>query len=137
KATGLGASLTTPVSAQLLRSECGTAVRRRKRLTSAQGGAKRAHVPRSRARASSGVEWGVFGRYLPFEHMPAAARLILKRGREKSLRRRHPWIFSGAVERLEGSAEPGATVDVVGADGERLASAAYSPRSQIRARVWT
>lgn len=69
--------------------------------------------------------------------MPAAARLILKRGREKSLRRRHPWVFSGAVERVEGAAEAGATVDVVSADGERLARAAYSPRSQIRARVWT
>jgi 23S rRNA (cytosine1962-C5)-methyltransferase len=68
--------------------------------------------------------------------MPAAARLILKRGREKSLRRRHPWIFSGAIERLEGDAAAGATVDVVSADGEPLARAAYSPRSQIRARVW-
>jgi 23S rRNA (cytosine1962-C5)-methyltransferase len=70
------------------------------------------------------------------ELMPAAARLILKRGREKSLRRRHPWIFSGAVERLEGNAAAGTTVDVVSADGELLARAAYSPRSQIRARAW-
>lgn len=63
--------------------------------------------------------------------------LILKPGREKSLQRRHPWIFSGAVARLDGDPQPGATVDVLAADGQFLARAAYSPSSQIRARVWT
>jgi 23S rRNA (cytosine1962-C5)-methyltransferase len=63
--------------------------------------------------------------------------LILKPGREKSLLRRHPWVFSGAVERVEGEAAPGATVDLLSAQGEFLARAAYSPSSQIRARVWT
>src|SRR5690606_18276395 len=58
-------------------------------------------------------------------------------GREKSLRRRHPWVFSGAIERLEGAAAPGATIDVVDAGGAFVARAAYSPTSQIRARVWT
>jgi 23S rRNA (cytosine1962-C5)-methyltransferase len=61
----------------------------------------------------------------------------LKAGREKSLRRRHPWVFSGAVERVEGEPEPGATVRIVSDSGEFLAHAAYSPRSQIRLRVWT
>ncbi len=65
------------------------------------------------------------------------AKLWLKQGREKSLRRRHPWVFSGAIERLEGDAEIGATVDVVASSGEFLARAAFSPASQIRARVWT
>jgi 23S rRNA (cytosine1962-C5)-methyltransferase len=59
----------------------------------------------------------------------------LKRGREKSLRRRHPWIFSGAVEKASGKA--GDTVEVRDSAGKVLAHAAYSPRSQIRARVWT
>jgi 23S rRNA (cytosine1962-C5)-methyltransferase len=59
----------------------------------------------------------------------------LKRGREKSLRRRHPWIFSGAVEKASG--KPGDTVDVVDATKKFVARAAYSPKSQIRARVWT
>jgi 23S rRNA (cytosine1962-C5)-methyltransferase len=59
----------------------------------------------------------------------------LKKGREKSLRRRHPWIFSGAVEKASGKA--GDTVDVLDATGKFLARAAYSPKSQIRARVWT
>ncbi|HEX7081226.1 MAG TPA: class I SAM-dependent methyltransferase [Gammaproteobacteria bacterium] len=69
--------------------------------------------------------------------MEAAARIVIKAGREKSLRRRHPWIFSGAVEKVEGAAGAGDTVDVVDAAGEFLARAAYSPASQIRARVWT
>jgi len=60
----------------------------------------------------------------------------LKPGREKSLLRRHPWVFSGAVERVQGEPASGATVAVLGADGRWLATAAYSPRSQIRARVW-
>jgi 23S rRNA (cytosine1962-C5)-methyltransferase len=61
----------------------------------------------------------------------------LKKGREKSLKRRHPWIFSGAVEKIEGKLAPGDTVTVKDASGKSLARAAYSPKSQIRARVWT
>jgi 23S rRNA (cytosine1962-C5)-methyltransferase len=63
--------------------------------------------------------------------------LFLKPGREKSLLRRHPWIFSGAVARLDGAPEPGDTVEVRSAEDEFLARAAYSPASQIRARVWS
>jgi 23S rRNA (cytosine1962-C5)-methyltransferase len=59
----------------------------------------------------------------------------LKKGREKSLKRRHPWIFSGAVEKASGGA--GDTVEVRDSAGKPLALAAYSPKSQIRARVWT
>jgi len=65
------------------------------------------------------------------------ATLTLKSGREKSLLRRHPWIFSGAIDRVEGDPASGATVKVSTADGRFLARAAYSPASQIRARVWT
>ena len=63
-------------------------------------------------------------------------RLILKPGREKSLKRRHPWIFSGGIARIEGKPQLGDTVEVCSADGAFLAVAAYSPESQIRARVW-
>jgi 23S rRNA (cytosine1962-C5)-methyltransferase len=63
--------------------------------------------------------------------------LVLAPGRERSLQLRHPWVFSGAVERVEGDPRPGATVTVVGADGGFLAHAAFSPSSQIRARVWS
>lgn len=64
-------------------------------------------------------------------------RLFLARGREKSLLRRHPWIFSGAVQRLEGNASAGETIDILDSQGKWLARAAYSPESQIVARVWT
>jgi 23S rRNA (cytosine1962-C5)-methyltransferase len=67
----------------------------------------------------------------------AVPKVWLKPGREKSLRRRHPWVFSGAIDRLEGEAVAGTTVEIVGSSGEFLARAAYSPTSQIRARVWT
>ncbi len=63
--------------------------------------------------------------------------LVLKPGREKALLRRHPWVFSGAVARVRGNPGPGETVTVVDAQGRFLAQAAYSPASQIRARVWT
>jgi 23S rRNA (cytosine1962-C5)-methyltransferase len=61
----------------------------------------------------------------------------LKPGREKSLRRRHPWIFSGAIQRVDGEPGAGATVEIVGSSGEFLGRGAYSPTSQIRVRVWT
>jgi 23S rRNA (cytosine1962-C5)-methyltransferase len=69
--------------------------------------------------------------------MSLPATLVIKPGREKSLKRRHPWVFSGAVERVEGRPEVGATVDVVDGSGAFLARAALSPASQIRARAWT
>jgi len=64
------------------------------------------------------------------------AQLKLKAGRERSLLRRHPWVFSGAFEEVTGAPQSGATVRVCAADGRFLAWAAYSPASQIRARVW-
>jgi 23S rRNA (cytosine1962-C5)-methyltransferase len=64
-------------------------------------------------------------------------RLTLRPSRERSLLRRHPWIFSGGVARVDGDPEPGTTVEVRAADGQSLGFAAYSPASQIRARMWT
>jgi 23S rRNA (cytosine1962-C5)-methyltransferase len=63
--------------------------------------------------------------------------LLLKTGRDKSLRRRHPWIFSGAVAGIEGEPARGETVAVKDVGGKTVALAAYSPNSQIRARAWT
>ena len=62
--------------------------------------------------------------------------LHLKAGRDKSVKRRHPWIFSGAVERVDGEPASGETVLVKSA-GQPVAVAAWSPRSQICARVWS
>jgi len=64
-------------------------------------------------------------------------QLTLKPGRERSLLRRHPWVFSGAIAEVRGSAQSGSTVQIRGADGRFLAWAAYSPASQIRARAWS
>jgi 23S rRNA (cytosine1962-C5)-methyltransferase len=63
--------------------------------------------------------------------------IILKPKREKSLLNRHPWIFSGAIARIDGKPQPGDTVDVLAGDGRWLARGAYSPQSQIRVRVWS
>jgi 23S rRNA (cytosine1962-C5)-methyltransferase len=63
--------------------------------------------------------------------------ITLKIEREKSMLRRHPWIFEGAIEKTEGVIRSGDTVDILASDGTWLAKAAYSPESQIRARVWS
>jgi 23S rRNA (cytosine1962-C5)-methyltransferase len=73
----------------------------------------------------------------PNAGMGIGPALVLAPGRERSLMQRHPWVFSGAIERVEGAPQSGDTVSVVAADGAFLAHAAYSPSSQIRARVWS
>ena len=61
----------------------------------------------------------------------------LKPGREKSHLNHHPWVFSGAVDTVSGQADIGQTVDIVSSAGLWLAKAAFSPHSQIRARIWS
>src|SRR5689334_22980427 len=63
--------------------------------------------------------------------------VVLRAGREKSLRHLHPWIFSGGVEKVEGDPGLGETVAIMAHDGAFLAWAAYCEASQIRARVWS
>jgi 23S rRNA (cytosine1962-C5)-methyltransferase len=63
--------------------------------------------------------------------------LVLNKGRERSLKRRHPWVFSGAVQRASGEPKSGEAVELRDAAGNPLAVAAFSPQSQIRARVWS
>lgn len=63
-------------------------------------------------------------------------KIHLKRGKDKPLHHHHPWIFSGAIARVEDAAD-GDTVEVLGAGGEWLARAAFNSRSQIAGRVWT
>jgi 23S rRNA (cytosine1962-C5)-methyltransferase len=63
--------------------------------------------------------------------------VILKKGREKNLLQRHPWVFSGAIERVEGAPGVGETVTVCSFDCKPLAQAAWSPQSQISLRVWS
>ncbi len=59
----------------------------------------------------------------------------LKAGKERSLQRRHPWVFDGAI--ASGQADAGETVRVESHDGNFLGWAAYSPSSRIRARIWS
>jgi 23S rRNA (cytosine1962-C5)-methyltransferase len=59
----------------------------------------------------------------------------LREGKERSLQRRHPWIFESAI--AKGSADSGETVRVDSHDGKFLGWAAFSPTSKIRARVWS
>src|SRR5512133_340108 len=59
----------------------------------------------------------------------------LREGKERSLLRRHPWIFDSAI--AKGGGDAGETVRVESHDGLFLAWAAFSPASKIRARVWS
>jgi 23S rRNA (cytosine1962-C5)-methyltransferase len=59
----------------------------------------------------------------------------LREGKERSLLRKHPWVFQASIEK--GDADPGETVRVESRAGQFLAWASFSPKSQIRARAWT
>ncbi len=63
--------------------------------------------------------------------------VILYPGREKSLLRQHPWVFTGAIRTITGNPGLGETVVVQGAKGEYLGLGSYSPHSQIAVRLWT
>ena len=61
----------------------------------------------------------------------------LKEGRERSIKKQHPWVFSGAIKEIIGNPDIGDTVQIVEFNNTPLAIAAFSPHSQIAARVWT
>jgi len=65
------------------------------------------------------------------------AIITLKAGKERPLLRRHPWVYSNAIERVDGKIYPGATVQVLSHEGKFIAKGLYSPTSQIRVRVLT
>ena len=64
-------------------------------------------------------------------------RIHLLKGREKSLLRRHPWIFDGAIREKDAAAAPGETVLICDHQDKVLAAGAWSPASQLRIRVWS
>lgn len=75
-------------------------------------------------------------------HLKVAMLIItIKQGKETSLLQRQPWIYLSAVARVDGKFDEkrksGATALVRSSSGAFLARAAWSPNSQIRARVWT
>jgi 23S rRNA (cytosine1962-C5)-methyltransferase len=65
------------------------------------------------------------------------ATVILNQGKERPVQQRHPWIFSGAVARVQGYVGRGDVVEVVDSTGEWLARGTWSSGSQIRARLYT
>ena len=74
--------------------------------------------------------------FLSIEPVMTAA-IHIKADRIKAIKRKHPWIFSKAIKKVVGDPKVGETIDVLTPDGQWLAKAAYSPHSQIRARVWS
>lgn len=70
-------------------------------------------------------------------NMSKLPRLVLKEGKEKPLLRGHPWIFSGAVDRVEGEVLPGDVGEVYAKDGQFLGVGHLNPKSQIIFRLLT
>lgn len=64
-------------------------------------------------------------------------QIVLAAGKERSALRRHPWLFEGAIAHIQGRCRAGDTVAVLADDGRFLGRAAWSPKSQIRARFWS
>lgn len=62
-------------------------------------------------------------------------RVTLRRGHDRRTRSGHPWVFSNEIASLDGPADPGAAVEIVSADGQRLGTGYYNPRSLIAARI--
>jgi 23S rRNA (cytosine1962-C5)-methyltransferase len=62
-------------------------------------------------------------------------QVVLKKGREKSVLNRHPWIFSGAIERIEGDSADGDVVDVWNSHARFIARGVINRRSQIVVRI--
>lgn len=69
--------------------------------------------------------------------MKVAGELRLKPGKERSLHRRHPWVYDTAVVAVRGKPQAGELVAVRAHDGDWLAWAAYAPASTLRARCWS
>ena len=69
--------------------------------------------------------------------MAVYPRLILKKGKEKPLLRGHPWVFSGAVAKVEGEVSPGDVGEVYSKEGQFLGLGHLNPRSQIILRLLT
>ena len=94
------------------------------------------------------MSWGVINLNTP--HIYSTLPLVLTRyeedvlksvslkpGRERSILHRHPWVYSGAIAKVQGKPEQGETVAVKAFNGEFLAWGSYSPISQIRVRIWS
>ncbi|MDX2140347.1 MAG: class I SAM-dependent rRNA methyltransferase [Chloroflexota bacterium] len=66
-----------------------------------------------------------------------SATVTIVKGREKPIVQQHPWVFSGAIQRVQGHAQPGDIVSVQAADGKFLARGYWNSESQIQVRILT
>lgn len=69
--------------------------------------------------------------------MKEFARVILHGGKDQSLKRRHPWVFSGAIKKIQGEVEEGEAVEVFSAGGEYLGTGHYQPGGSIAIRIFS
>ena len=63
--------------------------------------------------------------------------VTLKKSADSFIKRKHPWIFSGAIDRVEGNPSNGETVQIFTSDKKLVGNGSFSPSSQIRVRVWS
>ncbi len=63
--------------------------------------------------------------------------VTLKKSADSFIKRKHPWIFSGAIDRVEGNPSNGGTVQIFTSDKKLIGNGGFSPSSQIRVRVWS
>lgn len=63
--------------------------------------------------------------------------VILKKSADSFIKRKHPWIFSGAIEKVEGNPSNGDTVQIFTSNKKLVGSGSFSPESQIRVRAWS
>lgn len=63
--------------------------------------------------------------------------VILKKAADSFIKRKHPWIFSGAIEKVEGNPSNGEMVQIFTSNKKLVGSGSFSPSSQIRVRVWS
>jgi 23S rRNA (cytosine1962-C5)-methyltransferase len=63
--------------------------------------------------------------------------VILKKAADSFIKRKHPWIFSGAIDKVEGKPSNGQTVQIFTSDKKLIGNGSFSPSSQIRVRVWS
>jgi 23S rRNA (cytosine1962-C5)-methyltransferase len=63
--------------------------------------------------------------------------VILKKAADRFIKRKHPWIFSGAIEKVEGNPLNGQTVQIFTSEKKLIGNGSFSPSSQIRVRVWS
>lgn len=86
------------------------------------------------AKSGSAITDDTQDRYIEGKNM---VTIPLKPGKEKSLRQRHPWVFSGALASVPAKVASGESVELISNENEFLARGAFSPYSQIAVRVWT